>query len=117
MRLGALLLACMLLAGCSPTISDVNARPEKFYQKKVSFTGRITRTQTFPDESLLEIADSRGGRILVRTRGRVDATVGDWVEVDGILVPETRVQDVVVYDVVVAEEVERTRAPRLRNLM
>jgi uncharacterized membrane protein YcgQ (UPF0703/DUF1980 family) len=107
----------MLLAACSASISDVNARPDKFYQKHISFTGRIARTQVFPAESLLEVADSRGGRILVRARGAVDAQVGDWVEVEGILVPETRVNDVVVYDVVVAESVDRTRAPRLRNLM
>jgi uncharacterized membrane protein YcgQ (UPF0703/DUF1980 family) len=117
MRLGALLLVSMLLAACSASISEVNARPEKFYQKQISFTGRVTRTQSFSAESLLEIADSRGGRILVRTRGSVEAKVGDWVEVEGILVPETRVNDVVVYDVVVAESVERARAPRLRNLM
>jgi hypothetical protein len=117
MRLGALLLVCMLLTACSASISDVNARPEKFYQKQISFTGRVARTQIFSDEALIEVTDSRGARILVRTRGKVEAQVGDWVEVEGILVPETRVHDVVVYDVVVAESVERTRAPRLRNLM
>ena len=53
----------------------------------------------------------------MRARGKVDVSVGDWVEVEGVLVPETRVHDVVLYDVVVAEDLERTRAPRLPNFM
>jgi hypothetical protein len=70
-----------------------------------------------PDETLLEIVDSRGGRILVRSRKPVEAQSGDWVRVEGVLVPETQVQDVRLYDVVVAEDISRTRAPRLRDLM
>jgi hypothetical protein len=118
MRLGVLVVACALLAaGCGVSISEVNGRPEKYYQKKVSLTGRVARTQSFPAEALLEVVDTRGGRILVHSRKPIEVAIGDWVEVEGVLVPETRVADVVLYDVLVAEDIEETRAPRLRNLM
>jgi hypothetical protein len=39
------------------------------------------------------------------------------VKVEGVLVPEARVADVVLYDVVTAERIRRTREPRLPNLM
>ena len=43
--------------------------------------------------------------------------MGDWVKVEGVLVPEARVGDRVLYDVVVAEtSVSRTRAPRFPDL-
>jgi hypothetical protein len=116
MRPAALLLLSVL-AACGPTISTINARPEKYYQKKVAFRGQIARMQALPGETLLELADARGARILVRTAGPVEQAPGDWVRVDGVLVPETRVADHVLYDVVTAERVRRARAPRLRNLM
>ena len=68
MRLRRLALPLALAAGlvaCGPTISSINARPDKFYQHKVKFTGRIARTQVLPAETLLEIADRRGARIVV----------------------------------------------------
>ena len=119
-RVARLLLVAVLvagLAGCGNTIAGLNARPDRYYQKKVSFTGRIARAQTLHSGLLLEVVDTNGARILVRTTGPVDASTGDWVEVKGILVPETQVEETVLYDVVAAERVERTRAPRLRNLM
>ena len=120
MRLRSLLLASTLglvLAGCGLSISAVNARPDKYYQHKVEFTGRITRTQFLPHETLLEVTDERGGRILVRSADPVDAATGDWVRVAGILVPEARVADVVLYDVVTADRITKTRAPRFIDLM
>jgi len=119
-RVARLLLVAVLvagLAGCGNTIAGLNARPDRYYQEKVSFTGRIARAQTLSAGLLLEVVDTDGARILVRTTGAVDASTGDWVEVKGILVPETQVEETVLYDVVAAERVERTRAPRLRNLM
>ena len=114
-----LLLAALpaALAACGLTISTINARPDKYYQHKVNFVGRIARTQRLPAETLLEIADARGSRILVRTTEPLEVDTGDWVRVRGILVPETRVGDAVLYDVVTAERIRRTRAPRFRNLM
>jgi hypothetical protein len=118
MRLGLALCAVALaLAGCAPSISGINARPDKYYQHKVEFTGRIARVQFLPHETLLEVADERGGRILVRSADPVDAATGDWVRVEGVLVPEARVADVLLYDVVVAERIKTTHAPRLRDLM
>ena len=120
MRLRPILLAvavALALAACGTSISGINARPDKYYQQKVTFTGRIQRTQYLAHETLLEVADTRGGRILVRSSEAVDAETGDWVKVEGVLVPEARVADVVLYDVVAAERIGRTRAPRFIGLM
>jgi len=120
MRLCPILLVSLLaiaLSGCGPSISSINARPEKYYQHKVTFRGRIARMQFLPHDTLLEVADDQGRRILVRSADPVDATTGDWVRVEGILVPEARVADVVLYDVVTADRVSVTRAPRLLGLM
>ena len=120
MRLRGLALPLALavgVGGCAPTISGINARPDKFYQHKVKFTGRIARTQILPGETLLEVADRRGARIFVHSTAPVDAGTDDWVKVTGLLVPETRVGDAVLYDIVLADGIVRTRAPRLMGLM
>ena len=121
MRLGpSLPLAFALglaVAGCAPSISSINARPDKYYQQKVKFTGRIERMQFLSHETLLELADPHGGRILVRAAEPVEAETGDWIRVEGVLVPEARVEDVMLYDVVTAEDISRTRKPRFVDLM
>jgi uncharacterized membrane protein YcgQ (UPF0703/DUF1980 family) len=120
MRLGSFLLIAALavaFTACAPSISGINARPDKYYQHKVTFTGRIRRMQFLAHETLLELADSQGGRIVVRSPEPVDADTGDWVKVEGVLVPETHVDDAVLYDVVAAERVSRTRAPHFMDLM
>lgn len=120
MQLARLLLIGMLVAGiaaCGPNITAINARPEKYYQKKVKFRGQITRTQALPSETLLEVADGHGARILVRVGEAVEQKPGDWIRVEGLLVPETRVADRVLYDVVTADSIRRSRAPRFLNLM
>ena len=120
MRLARILAISSLsiaLAGCGLSISGINSRPDKYYQHKVKFSGRIERMQYLPHDTLLEVSDERGGRILVRSAEPVEATTGDWVRVEGVLVPEARVADVVLYDVVTAERVTLTHAPRLLGLM
>jgi len=120
MRMGRCVLAITIavaVAACGLNIPDINARPDKYYQKKVSFVGRIARTQVLSPDTLLEIADARDHRILVRSSKPVDATTGDWVKVTGVLVPQAVVGDKTIYDVVSAEKVSRTRAPRLANLL
>ena len=105
------------LAGCfGPSIADLNANPAKYYQNTVKIVGQITRTQALPGETLLELADARSKRILVKVAGPVEAGPTDWVKVKGLYVPETRIGNQTVYDVVTAEEVSRTRPPWLRNL-
>jgi RecJ-like exonuclease len=120
MRRGRNLLASALLAAaaaCAPSISGINARPDKYYQHRVKLTGRIARMQALSGTTVFELQDARGARILVRAAAPVEVETGDWVRVEGILVPETRVDDTVLYDVVQAERLSRTHAPRLRNLM
>jgi hypothetical protein len=120
MRGGRLLLVSVLglgVAACGLTVSTINARPDKYYQHKVVFVGEIVRRQDLPGETLLEVSDVRGGRILVRSADPVEAESGGWVKVRGLLVPEAKVGGTLLYDVVLAERVAPTRAPRLRNLM
>jgi uncharacterized membrane protein YcgQ (UPF0703/DUF1980 family) len=106
-------LAVLAVAGCGVTIAEVNERPDSYYQKPVNLTGQVTRRQILADAVLLEIADRRSHRILVRTTKGGEPDIGDWVRVEGILVPETQVGDVTVYDVVQADQLEKTSAPRL----
>jgi hypothetical protein len=120
MRAGRLLVVLALagaLAACGTTVAGINARPDKYYQKRVEVVGRIARRQVLPGATLLEIVDPRGSRILVRATAPIEAEPGDWVEVEGILVPEARVGEAMLYDVITAERVSRHRAPRFRNLM
>jgi len=55
--------------------------------------------------------------MIVRSADPVEAEVGEWAEVTGVLVPEMRIEDVVVYDVIAAEKIRRTRPPRFLDLM
>jgi hypothetical protein len=104
------------VAGCGAGISELNAKPTKFYQQSVSFKGRISRIQSLEGETLLEVADAQEHRIFVRTSGPVDAGVDEWVKIEGTLVPEARVGGKIVYDIVMADSISSTRAPLFRNL-
>jgi hypothetical protein len=55
--------------------------------------------------------------VLVRAAHPVDARVGDWVKVTGVLVPEARVGDTVLYDVLTAEDISHTGSPWFPDLM
>jgi len=113
-----LTLACTLaLAACSETISNINLRPDRHYQKTVSFIGRVSRLERLPSETLLEVVGQRGGRILVKSTEPVDVQSGGWVSVKGLLVPEARVGDAVLYDVVVAERISPRGPPRIPDFM
>lgn len=105
-----------MLAGCSPSIGDLNLRPERHYQEKITLKGRIVRRQAAAGETVLELADERESRVLVVVKGPVDTPTGEWVSVTGVLVPETRVSGQSLYDVVVAEDLSGARAPLLPNL-
>jgi hypothetical protein len=105
------------LGGCGTGIADINARPNKYYEHKVTFVGQIARTQRLESCTLLEIADARDRRILVRSNEPVDAGIGDWVKVTGVLVAEAKIDGTTLYDVVAAERIAPTRRPRLENLM
>lgn len=100
-----------VLASCGVDIEQLNRRPDKYYQQSVRFRAQVTRAQAFAGETLVELADAQGRRILVRTGSPLDAAVGDWVRVRGILVPQARVADRVLYDVVVAESIRRAGRP------
>lgn len=113
----AALLSVAALAGCSTKIRDLNLRPDRHYQERLSVTGRVMRLQAVGGETLMEIADRGENRLLVRISKPVDVSVGDWVKVTGVLVPEARLADTAVYDVLTAEDVSRTRGPWLPEIM
>ncbi|HXJ36849.1 MAG TPA: hypothetical protein VMS22_22665 [Candidatus Eisenbacteria bacterium] len=104
------------LAGCSTGIPDLNEKPTKYYQETVTLKGRISRMQQLQGEVLMELADAHEHRVLVRAPAPVDVQVDDWVKVKGIFVPEARVGDRIVYDLLQAEDVSHTTAPWFRNL-
>lgn len=109
-------LLTLSLAGCAPSIADLNARPDKYYTRQVKVVGRIERTQFLPHATLLEVSDAHGRRLIVRAAEPVEAETGDWVKIQGAFVPEVNVEDATLYDVLSAERVERTRPPRFQNL-
>lgn len=111
-------LSCALLvAACGQTITDINLRPDRHYQKSVRFIGQVSRFERLPGEMLLELVGQRGGRILVKSTEGIEVQAGDWVSVKGLLVPEARVGDAVLYDVVVAEHVSPRGPPRIPDFM
>ncbi|HEV7731702.1 MAG TPA: hypothetical protein VGR62_06045 [Candidatus Binatia bacterium] len=105
------------LSACSVSIGELNLRPEQHYEEKVSIKGRIARREAVGSETLLEIADERECRILVRVNGPVTEELDTWVKVSGVLVPEMRVGSQVLYDVVAADDVSSTGAPWFPNLL
>jgi|SRR5262245_15975480 hypothetical protein len=113
----AALCSAVAVAACSPKIHDLNLRPDKFYQQKLSVVGRVMRLQVVGGDTLLEIADQRDSRLLVRVARPVGVSVGDWVKVTGVLVPDARVGDTALYDVLIAEDVSATRGPWLPEIM
>ena len=113
-----LLIACTLaLSACSKSIADINLRPDRYYQQTVRFVGQVSRMETLTSETLLEIVGERGSRILVKSLKPVEVQTGDWVSVKGLLVPEARVGDAVLYDVVLADEVSPRGPPRIPDFM
>jgi|SRR5687767_3302679 uncharacterized membrane protein YcgQ (UPF0703/DUF1980 family) len=110
------LLAVVVLAGCAPKVTTLVANPKKYYEQQVKIVGRVSRLHAFPTEVLLEVADAREHRILVRVPAEDAPDVDDWIEVRGVFVAELRVGDRVVYDAIAAEEVDGHRAPWLPNL-
>lgn len=99
------------LAGCGATIEKVNLRPTEWYEQKVTIKGRITRMQPLDDGAVLELADARDHLLLARVKGPVGVSVGEWVKVKGVLVPEADVEGRRLYDVVEGESVSTTYAP------
>jgi starvation-inducible outer membrane lipoprotein len=92
-------------------------RPDRYYQQTVRFVGQVARMEKLTSETLLEVVGERGSRILVKSEKPVDVQTGDWVSVNGLLVPEARVGDAVLYDVVLADEVSSRGPPRIPDFM
>lgn len=116
-RVAVAALVSVALVACSPSIGELNLRPELHYQQTVKIAGEITRMQKVGGDTVLELADARENRILVRVTGPTSVAIGEWVKVEGILVPEARVGDRTIYDVVVAEDVSDSSAPWFPNLL
>ena len=104
------------LAGCAATIADLNGHPAPHYQSDVSITGQVSRVQVVGDQALLEVADARDKRVLVRTKAPVDVKPTDWVKVTGLFVPEAKIGEQTIYDTVLADEITPTKPPMLRDL-
>jgi hypothetical protein len=111
----SLTLAMALALGtvaCGPSLGDINGDPPRYYEQKVSVRARVSRRQIFPDETLLELADAKGRRILARLKGDSPPAIDSWVKVKGVLVAEIRVGGQLAYDVIAIESLRSSRAPR-----
>lgn len=94
-----------LLAGCRPDIGAINANPPKYYEEQVRVRARVSRRQVVGDQAVLELGDARERRILALLPAADAPAIGEWVTVKGTLVADRRIGDLVVYDVIVAEDV------------
>ena len=116
----AVSLSCLAVVGCSyiapPDIADLNSNPHRYYQTKLKVVGQISRMQVIGNEVLLEVADAREKRVLVRAENAGDLKPSDWIKASGLFVPEIKIGTQTVYDAVMAEEITKTRAPFFRNL-
>jgi hypothetical protein len=109
----SLLLALALAAGaCGPSLGDINGDPPRYYEQKVSVRARVSRRQIFPDETLLELADAKGRRILARLKGDSPPAIDSWIKVKGVLVAEIRIGGELAYDVIAVESLRKSRPPR-----
>jgi hypothetical protein len=109
-----LLTACVTvaLAACgSPKLLALTERPQQYYEQQVKVVGRVSRSESFGDQVLLELADADERRILARVAAADAPKPEEWVEVRGVFVAELRVGDRIVYDAIAVEHVSGHRAP------
>ena len=104
------------LTACGVTLADLNSHPTKHYQSDVTVTGEVSRIQVVGDEVLLEIADARDKRMLIRAKSPVDVKPTDWIKATGIFVPEAKIGQQTIYDAILADDISPTKPPMLRNL-
>lgn len=120
LRTLAVSLTCLAVVSCSyiapPDIADLNGNPHRYYQTKLTVVGQISRMQVIGNEVLLEVADAREKRVLVKANSADDLKPSDWIKASGLFVPEIKIGNQTVYDAVMAEEISRARAPMFRNL-
>ena len=113
----ALAVGLMIAVGaCGPKYVALTERPQQFYEQQVTLVGRVSRSEAFGDEVLIELADADERRILARVAAKDAPALEQWVEVRGVFVAELRVGDRVVYDAIAVERVKNHRAPWLPYL-
>lgn len=99
-----------LCAGCGASIGGINGRPENFYGKKVTLTGRVgdvlVRDAAGKAVAFHLVSDG-GERIIVVTSRPTSRHQGDKVKVRGTFSTEHSVGDRTFYDVLVAGPVRR----------
>ena len=111
-RIPLILALALSTTACRPTLGDLNGNPPKYYEEKVTVRARVSRRQVFAGETLLELADAKGRRILARVKGDEPPGVDAWIKVTGVLVAEMRVDGQLVYDVIAVESLGRSRPSR-----
>jgi hypothetical protein len=104
-------LVVVTLAACRPDIGGLNANAPKYYEERVTVKARVSRRQIVDGQTLLELADGRERRILALLETTDAPKVGEWVRVRGVLTADRRVGDVIVYDLIVADDVDTVRGP------
>jgi hypothetical protein len=106
----AILLAIAVLASCGPSVGSINGRPDQFYGKRISLTGRIGDVLLRDGAGkavVFHLVAGNGGRIIVVTSRGTSRRQGDRVRVRGTFAAEHTVGDKTFYDVVVTDRVRR----------
>jgi hypothetical protein len=105
-----LVIASLVLAGCSSSISNVNGKPDQYYGKVLSFYGRIGEIVVASDTGGAEVfhlVSKDGHRIIVVALPAVPCRVGDRVYVRGEFIRERTLGGRNYYDVVSATTIRK----------
>ena len=106
------MLGVAVLAGCGPGIGGVNGRPDQFYGKRVTFTGRIGDVLVRDAAGKVlafHLVSGSGERVIVVTSRPTSRHRGDSVRVQGTFSAVHTLGDQQFYDVLVVDAVRRPR--------
>jgi len=99
-----------LATGCGPTVEKVNGKPDHFYGKNMSVSGRVGEyivRDAKADASVFHLISGTGHRIIVVAPPSARFNEGRRVRVHGEFVREQTVGGRTFYDVLVATSVKR----------
>jgi len=111
LRLALAVAVSIAVGACGPKLTTLTERPQQHYEEQVKIVGRVSRSEAFGDQVLIELADWDERRILARVAAQDAPPLEQWVQVRGVFVAELRIGDRVVYDAIAVERVKKHRAP------
>ncbi len=110
-RRSALALIALTIAGCATTIGKVNVRPDAYYGRDVTISGRVGDILVRSDAGLSEVfhlVADRGDRLIVVVPGGIADGMGAAVRIEGQFTAAHTYAARIFYDVLVARSVGRS---------